>query len=231
MSHLSGYPKRRPSPEERVEAAKLTFDKQAGDESTVWRANAWPVEQCAFLRRDIMPEATKLPVKNEKTPALAPRSTDWAPFDSPRREIDRLFDEFHPFGWRLPSARPMLGFEMPKLGGEGWIVAPAMDLVEKEKEYEISAELPGIDEKNVEIKVANHMLSIKGGKKEEKEEKRKDYHLSERRFGSFQRSFVLPEGVDADKIEANFVKGVLTVKLPKTAAAQKAEKKITVKAA
>ena len=106
-----------------------------------------------------------------------------------------------------------------------------MDLVEKEKEYEISAELPGIDEKNVEIKVANHMLTIKGEKTEEKEEKKKDYYLSERRFGSFQRSFALPEGVDADKIEANFVKGVFTVKLPKTAEAQKAEKKITVKAA
>ena len=120
---------------------------------------------------------------------------------------------------------------MPKLGGDDWTVAPAMDLVEKEKEYEISAELPGIDEKNVEIKVANHMLTIKGEKTEEKEEKQKDYYLSERRFGSFQRSFALPEGVDADKIEANFVKGVLTVKLPKTAEAQKAEKKITVKAA
>jgi HSP20 family protein len=171
-----------------------------------------------------MPEATKLPVKTEKTTTPAP------PFDSLRREINRLFDEFHPFGWSRPSARSMFGFEMPKFGGESWTVAPAMDLVEKEKEYEISAELPGIDEKNVEIKVANHMLTIKGEKTEEKEEKKKDYYLSERRFGSFQRSFALPEGVDADKIEANFVKGVLTVKLPKTAEAQKAEK-ITVKAA
>ena len=73
------------------------------------------------------------------------------------------------------------------------------------------------------------MLTIKGEKKEEKEEKQKDYYLSERRYGSFQRSFALPEGVDTDKIEANFAKGVLTVKLPKTAEAQKAEKKITVK--
>ena len=161
----------------------------------------------------------------------ASKTTEWAPFDSLRHEIDRLFDDFHPFGWRLPCARSMFGFEMPKLGSDAWTVAPAMDLVEKDKEYEISAELPGIDEKNVEIKVANHMLTIKGEKKEEKEEKQKDYYLSERRYGSFQRSFALPEGVDADKIEANFVKGVLTVKLPKTAEAQKAEKKITVKAA
>ena len=74
-------------------------------------------------------------------------------------------------------------------------------------------------------------LTIKGEKNEVKEDKQKDYYQSERRYGSFQRSFQLPEGVDADKIDANFAKGVLTVKLPKTAEAKKAEKKITVKAA
>jgi HSP20 family protein len=177
-----------------------------------------------------MPEATKMPVKTEKTTAPA-RANQWAPFESLRREIDRLFDDLRPFDWHLPSARTAFGFEMPKLSAEGWVIAPAMDLVEKEKEYEISAELPGIDEKNVEIKLVNGTLTIKGEKNEEKEEKQKDYYLSERRFGSFQRSFALPEGVDTDKIEASFVKGVLTVKLPKSPEAQKAEKKITVRAA
>ncbi|RUV74825.1 MAG: Hsp20/alpha crystallin family protein [Mesorhizobium sp.] len=177
-----------------------------------------------------MPEATKLPIKTEKTTTPASATPGWAPFDSLRREIDRLFDEFHPFGRSLPATRSIFDFGMPRLHGE-WPVAPAMDLVEKEKEYEVTAELPGIDEKNVEIKLANHTLTIKGEKEEKKEEKQKDYHLSERRYGSFQRSFALPEGVDADKIEANFAKGVLTVKLPKTAEAQKAEKKIEVKAA
>jgi len=174
--------------------------------------------------------ATKLPVRTEKS---APTTSvgEWAAFDSLRREIDRLFDEFNPFGWRLPMARSMFGFEMPRLRRDAWMIAPAMDLVEKEKEYEITAELPGIDEKNVEIKLANGTLTIKGEKKEEKEEKQKDYHLSERRYGSFQRSFPLPEGIDTDKVEATFAKGVLTVKLPKTVEAQKAEKKITVKAA
>lgn len=179
-----------------------------------------------------MPEATKLPVKTEKTATPpASKTTEWAPFDSLRHEIDRLFDEFHPFSRRLPSVRSVFGFEPPKLGSDAWTLAPAMDLVEKEKEYEISAELPGIDESNVEIKVANHMMTIKGEKKEEKEERQKDYYLSERRYGSFQRSFAMPEGIDADKIEANFIKGVLTVRLPKTAEAQKAEKKIAVKVA
>lgn len=179
-----------------------------------------------------MPEAaTKLPVKSENSSTSA-QSGNWTtPFENLRREIDRLFDDFHPFGWRLPSPRSVFDLEMPKLGGAAWAVAPAMDLVEKATEYEITAELPGINEKNVEIKLSDHMLTIKGEKSEENEEKEKDYFLSERRYGSFQRSFQLPEGVRLDKIAATFAKGVLTVKLPKTANAQKAEKKISVKAA
>jgi len=69
----------------------------------------------------------------------------------------------------------------------------------------------------------------KGEKKEEKEERKKDYHLSERRYGAFQRSFTVPDGIDADKIDATFKDGVLTVSLPKTAEAQKKEKQITIK--
>jgi HSP20 family protein len=170
--------------------------------------------------------ATKLPVKKSAAPA---KSGDWVPFESLRREIDRLFDEFRPFDWRLPST--VLGFEVPRISHAEWQVAPAMDVIEKDDAYEIAAELPGLSENNIEIKLSNHTLTIKGEKSEEKEDKRKDYHLSERRYGSFQRSFQLPEGVDADKIDANFAKGVLTVKLPKTPEAKKAEKTISVKAA
>jgi len=108
---------------------------------------------------------------------------------------------------------------------------PAVDVIESEKAYEITADLPGMDEKNIEIKVTDGVLTMKGEKQEEKEEKKKDYYLQERSFGSFQRSFELPESVDLDKIEASFKKGVLTVKLPKKAEAQKPAKKIEVKAA
>jgi HSP20 family protein len=104
-----------------------------------------------------------------------------------------------------------------------------VDIAEKEKEYEVMAELPGMDENNIDVKFADGMLTIKGEKKEEKEEKKKDYYLSERRYGSFQRSFQVPDGVDAEKIEASFKNGVLTVKLPKTAEAVKQEKKIAIK--
>jgi HSP20 family protein len=88
-----------------------------------------------------------------------------------------------------------------------------------------------MDEKNIEVKVANGNLIIKGKRQEEKEEKEKDYYLRERNFGSFERSFDVPEGVDGGKIEASFSKGVLTVTLPKKPEAQKPAKKIEVKAA
>lgn len=173
-----------------------------------------------------MAEATKLPVK--KSPA-AEKAEDRSPFESLRREVDRLFDNFHPFGWRAPSR--LFDVEVPDIAPAGWPVAPAIDLVEKDDGYEISAELPGLDDGDVEIKLANGTLTISGEKTEEKEDKRKDYYLSERRYGSFQRSFRLPEGVDADRIDAVFAKGVLKVKLPKSAEARKAERKIKVKAA
>jgi len=86
-------------------------------------------------------------------------------------------------------------------------------------------------QKNVEVKVANGVLTIKGNKSEEKEESKKGYYLQERNFGFFERSFQVPDGVDRDKIEASFKKGVLTVTLPKKPEAQKAAKRIDVKTA
>jgi HSP20 family protein len=173
-----------------------------------------------------MTEATKVPVKTEKGPsAVAPLG--WAPFDTIRREIDRIFDRFNfPFG---PFGRRAFDLEVPWARAPGSAIAPAVDVVEKDKEYEISAELPGMDEKNIELKLANGVLTIKGEKKNEKEERQKDYYMSERRYGSFLRSFHVPEGVDTAKIEAAFSMGVLRIKLPKTAEAQKSEKTITIK--
>lgn len=173
--------------------------------------------------------ATKLPVKTEKKSAAT--TQQWSPFETLHREIDRLFDNFHPFGWRRTPRRSLFDLELEWPRPAIWEIAPAMDLAEKDNAYEISAELPGLDEKNIEIKLANGTLTIKGEKTEEKEEREKEYYLSERRFGSFHRSFRLPEGVDTDKIDAKFAKGVLTVTLPKSAEAKKNEKKISVKAA
>jgi HSP20 family protein len=157
----------------------------------------------------------------------------WRPFESLRREVDRLFDDFNmnPFRmspFRLPFRRPAFDIE-PFWAPESWVAVPAVDLVERENAFELHADLPGLEEKNIEVKVANGVLTIKGEKEENKEEKKEDFHMRERRFGSFERALRIPDGVDADKIEAAFKKGVLTVTLPKTAEAQKPVKKIEVK--
>ena len=98
---------------------------------------------------------------------------------------------------------------------------PAIDMSEDEKAYKISAELPGIDAKDIDVSVSGNTLVLKGEKRQEKEEKDKNYYFSERAYGSFQRAFELPASVDRDKISADFSKGVLTITLPKTADAQK----------
>jgi HSP20 family protein len=173
-----------------------------------------------------MATETKLPVaKKSGEPALG---EIWRPFNVLRKEVDRLFDDFGDDFWRRPF-RSFAGLE--KGWAQRFAASPPADIAETDKAYEITAELPGIDQKNIEVNVANGALTIKGEKKEETEEKKKDYYVSERRYGSFERSFGLPEGVDADKIEATFKNGVLKVTLPKTAEAQKAAKKIEIKAA
>jgi HSP20 family protein len=173
---------------------------------------------------------TKLPVKTGES-GRWPAVGGWRPLEGLHREIDRLFDDFGMGLWRSPIGRGAFGLE-PMWRGEGtWGTVPAVDVVEKDQAYEITAELPGIEQKDIELKVSNGTLWIVGEKSEEKEEKKKGYYVSERRFGSFERSFVLPDSVDVDKVDAQFKNGVLTVILPKKAAAVKAEKKITVKAA
>ncbi len=172
---------------------------------------------------------TRLPIKtDEKKTAAA--LTPWRPFENLRREIDRVFEDFNGGMWRSPFGRSLFDMQ-PFWQREATWSAPAVDVAETEKAYEISADLPGMDEKNVEVKFSDGVLTIKGEKQEEKEEKKKDYYLSERNYGSFQRAFQVPDSVDADKIEATFKNGVLTVTMPKSPEAQKSAKKIAVKAA
>lgn len=174
--------------------------------------------------------ATKLPVKTEKETAPAAKTPERHPFESLRREVDRLFDSFGAGLWGAPSRRSV--FDVEPFWRRDWalVPSPAVDVAEKEKAYEVTAELPGMDATNIDVQFANGMLTIKGEKKEEKEEKKKDYYLSERSYGSFQRSFRVPDGVETDKIEASFKNGILTVRLPKSPEAQKPEKKIAVAA-
>lgn len=170
--------------------------------------------------------STDVPVPHE-TAAPAPARmfapAPWMGLGSLRDEMERLFDAFEPRHWfdRADTARTERGFPL----------CPAIDLTEDEKGYAVSAELPGLEADAIQIKISNGTLSISGEKSEEKTEGDANHHLSERRWGSFQRTIRMPENVDQDKIEATFSKGVLTVQMPKSAAALASEKTIAVKAA
>lgn len=156
---------------------------------------------------------------------------EWRPFATMRREFDRLFDNFDRPFWMSPFRRSMFDMEPFWHHTWAWTAEPAVDIVEKDTTFEIKADLPGVDEKNIEVKLINGGLTIKGEKREEKEEAKRDYYLHERSFGAFERYFSLPDGVDADKVAATFRKGVLTVTLPKKTEATRPEKKIEVKTA
>jgi HSP20 family protein len=165
-----------------------------------------------------------VPVEVKKT---APAQTNvpdvWQSF---RSEMDRLFDRFGS-GFGLPSLRRMFDIE-PAWRSSFTFSTPAIDMSEDEKAYKISAELPGIDAKDIDVSLTGDMLVLKGEKRQEKEEKDQSYHFSERSYGSFQRAFELPASVDRNKVAADFSKGVLTITLPKTAEAQRPAKKIDV---
>jgi HSP20 family protein len=167
------------------------------------------------------------PVKSAAKEAAAPGV--WPSLENLRREMERLFDDFRFDFGGSPFRRGRL-LEPFSRGDMSWGAIPAVDIAEKDNAYEITAELPGIDEKDIEVKYGSGMLTIRGEKQAEKEEKKKDYHLSERSYGSFQRSFSLPGGVDADKLSADFKNGILTISVPKMADAKKQEKKIAINA-
>jgi HSP20 family protein len=152
-------------------------------------------------------------------------------FQSLRSEMDRLFDRFT-MGFGIPPLCRMFDTP-PGLHAESSfnLPTPSVDIAEEAGDYKLTAELPGMSEKDIELVVSGDTLTLKGEKKAETERKEKNYTLSERTYGSFRRSFYLPQGIDREKIDATFSKGVLTVTLPKTAAAAAEQKKIKVKEA
>lgn len=147
-----------------------------------------------------------------------------------RAEMNRLFDDFLSASWLPAPIGGRRGAPEPAWPFDGALghAAPPIDVTEKDTAYEVTAELPGMEEKDIEVTLADGVLTIKGEKREEKEEKQKDYHLTERRFGSFRRSLRIPDGVDQDKIGASFKNGVLMLVLPKSPEAQRSERKIAI---
>lgn len=174
----------------------------------------------------------KLPVTKAPAQAVqaAPSVEPWLPFGDLRREVDRLFQDFERGAWLAPLRRPFLGLDAATAAQVPWATAPAVDIVERGDAYEVTAELPGLDDKHIEVRLAEGLLTIRGDKREDKEEKGKGYHLQERRYGSFERSFRVPEGVDVDKVDASFGKGVLKIVLPKRPGTHKPTKKVEIKA-
>jgi HSP20 family protein len=180
-------------------------------------------------RRGPMPEAaTKLPVKNEPSQtAPSARPQEWRPFDTLRNQVDHLFRDFETGFLQSPFQRDFDNFWRREVA---FPVTPAVDVVEKENAFELTAELPGLDAKDIGLSLLDNVLTIKGEKNEEKEEKTTDRFVSERRYGSFRRSLQLPAGVDSSKIEASYKGGVLSVKLPKSEEAQKKQTVIPITA-
>jgi HSP20 family protein len=157
-------------------------------------------------RRSMMDKATDVPVN--KSRSLSPfrdlASQVSEPMGWLRSEIDRLFDDF---------GRPRQSIF--NFGNRGSIPVPALEMIEDDKAYKLTAELPGLKEDDVEISVGDGVLTISGEKKEESERKDKGFMLSERRYGSFHRQVALPADVDPNGIKARFDKGVLTLTLAK----------------
>jgi HSP20 family protein len=136
------------------------------------------------------------------------------PFAAMQREINRVFDDFG----RGPLARSANGD-----------VSPRIDVAETDGQIEVTAELPGLDEKDIDVVLHDDILTIRGEKKSEREEKRKDYHLVERSFGSFARSIRLPFEADSEAIKANFNKGLLKIAINKPAQVKEKTVKIPVR--
>lgn len=163
--------------------------------------------------RDLLPFGrTAVPVTRGSNPIVAFQD-----------EVNKLFNDF--FGdvslpnW-LRADRELAS-----------AINPAMDVAENDKEFKITAELPGLDAKDVQVNAAEGYLTIKGEKKQESKEEREGYYRQERSYGSFQRVVALPDTANFDKAEANFKNGVLTLSIPKKAGAQSKERKIEVKQA
>lgn len=144
------------------------------------------------------------------------------PFLSFRREVDRIFDDFfNDFGGR----------GLRRMGADWQAVTPIVDVADTDKELVVTAELPGLNDKDFEVTLSGDVLTIKGEKKAEQEQKTGAATYTERRYGAFSRLIRLPFEVRDQKIDARYDKGVLTIRVPKPAEAQRATRRIEVKAA
>jgi HSP20 family protein len=142
------------------------------------------------------------------------------PFNLLHREIDRVFSDFMtdwPWTGRMSRMERRFGSFVPEV-----------DVTETDKEFRVTAEVPGMDEQDLEVSYFGGGLMIKGEKREEHEEQKGDFYRSERQFGAFERTIPLPSDIDPDKAKASFKKGVLEITLPKTEEARSHRKTIPI---
>jgi HSP20 family protein len=137
-----------------------------------------------------------------------------------QHDMNRLFEDFF---------RPFDGSSFSPFSETSCMFQPRVDVIENEKDLRVSAELPGLDEKDLDVSILNDSLTIKGEKREEKEENAGGYHRIERHYGSFYRNIPLPCEVDKENAEAVFKRGVLTIILPKSKETRREIKKIEIK--
>jgi len=153
--------------------------------------------------------------KSQNLPARREEGRD--PFTMLQREMNRLFEDFN----------RDVGFGLER-GEEGGAFVPHVNISENENEVTVTAELPGMDEKNIDVSISKNVLTLRGEKKDEREEKGRDFYRVERSFGQFHREIPLPGEVVSDKADASFKNGVLSIHLPKSKEAQQEAKKIQV---
>jgi HSP20 family protein len=155
-----------------------------------------------------------VPSKRSDDRSLAKRGGD--SFSHLRNQINRVFDDFWGESWLAPSR---------EMSAQFW---PQVDVTETEKDIKVSADIPGVEPKDIDVSLEDGMLTIKGEKKYEREEKEKGQYRMERSYGSFERAIELPAEVDESKAKAEFKKGVLRLTLPKRPGAPSRRKKIPV---
>jgi HSP20 family protein len=142
-----------------------------------------------------------------------------------QRRMNSLFDDFFADVGGFFGDRP---FHVMKPAERPWFDSPNFEVSETDEEFRVKAELPGLDEKDVEVNLEHDIVTIRGEKRQEQEEKKRNYHFSEVSYGQFSRSFALPDGVDREKAKAQFKKGILTLTLPKTEQAKTQRKRIEI---
>jgi HSP20 family protein len=145
---------------------------------------------------------------------------EYSNFFSLQQDMNRVFDNFF---------RAFEGAALSPFAETSSMYQPQVDVTESAKDLRVSIELPGLDEKDLDVSISSDSLTIKGEKREVREENTNGYHRMERHYGAFHRTIPFPCGVDKDKAEATFKRGVLTVVLPKNKEGQQEIRKITIK--